>query len=328
MRSFAYVALLFGDSVDVFLGLVVLGYTLRVRHQTKHSLVLMHTKDVPERFRRVLSQFWTLGLVDDIPVDESRVSSPQEKAKVDRLRKLFLKLRALELTEFEKVLYLDSDILVRRPLDYLFELPAPAGVEVTRPPVPTGQSINSSRLLDPETQQQVGRINAGVLLLAPSQRTFGELAKQAAACGRASFCPEEDLMTCFWASSESSQMWTSLGVEHNMEMWRGYDASVETIENAAVFHFSCNWAKPGWVVQKLFQQCSTARSCKDETSIFAISQKWIQEYPEWRDPNDLLAVATCEWAEELSACANWCRGREAGFDIFDCVARCSWEEEN
>ena len=54
IKRFAYVSLFFGDDADIFLGLVSVGWSLRVTHQTLHDLVLMHTSDVPQRFLDIL----------------------------------------------------------------------------------------------------------------------------------------------------------------------------------------------------------------------------------------------------------------------------------
>ena len=40
----------------------------------------------------------------------------------------FMKLRALELTEYEKILLLDTDTHVSKNVDHWFELSAPAGI--------------------------------------------------------------------------------------------------------------------------------------------------------------------------------------------------------
>lgn len=70
----------------------------------------------------------------------------------------FLKLRAWELTEFDKVVFLDADTVVIRPLDRLFDYPA------------FSAAPNLYARLD-----DFHRINSGVLVLEPSEATFEKM---------------------------------------------------------------------------------------------------------------------------------------------------------
>ncbi len=70
----------------------------------------------------------------------------------------FLKLQAWSMTEYRKVVFLDADTLVLRPLDRLFDYP----------------SFSAAPNLY-ATLQDFHRINSGVLVLEPSERVFARM---------------------------------------------------------------------------------------------------------------------------------------------------------
>ncbi len=85
----------------------------------------------------------------------------------------FLKLRAWELTEFEKVVFLDADTVAIRPLDRLFDYPAVSAA--------------------PNLYAQLNdfhRINSGVLVLEPSEAIFEKMLSALDAPG--AFWPRTD----------------------------------------------------------------------------------------------------------------------------------------
>ena len=100
----------------------MLGAALR-RSGTNHDLVLMHTDDVPQSTRVLLSKVWKLKLVELVSGDSGLFSSSG-----GRFTYVFTKLHVLSLTEYTKVLLLDLDIAVLRCPDDLFELSAPAAM--------------------------------------------------------------------------------------------------------------------------------------------------------------------------------------------------------
>uniref|UniRef100_A0A7S1F6V0 Hexosyltransferase n=1 Tax=Noctiluca scintillans TaxID=2966 RepID=A0A7S1F6V0_NOCSC len=320
LSRFAYVCLFFGDRVDVFAGLMVIGHSLRVRFASPHELVLLYTSDVPVHFLAALGTLFTLRPVDDVPFGGHAIWHSTRP----ELWRTCVKLRSMELTMFSKVLFLDSDVLVRRPLDDLFELPTPAGVEVNSEdpvgPLPLGSRIPSNRLLDPETGALRARVNAGVLLLTPDPAVFEQLAAKAlvAKCCD-SFNPEEDLLTRHWAGA-----WTSLGLHHNHEMWRMNATSAEAASAAAVLHFSTRWAKPHWAA---WHQVS-------DDEAFEVTKVWLK-CACWSDPHDLFATATKEWAGAFRDCKQWslglghdllevCSGGEDPRDLFPSRALIEW----
>ena len=85
----------------------------------------------------------------------------------------FLKLRAWELTEFDKIVFLDADTVAIRPLERLFDYPA------------FSAAPNLYARLD-----DFHRINSGVLVLEPSEATFEKMLSALDAPG--AFWPRTD----------------------------------------------------------------------------------------------------------------------------------------
>lgn len=122
-------------------GVEALGASLRASG-TREPMVVLAGRDVSPRARaRLAAQgFW----IRDI----------EPLGGEGRPRRRFEKLRAWELVEYDRVVFLECDALVLRNVDDLFERP-----ELSAAP----------DLLDPE------RFDTGVMVLAPSQQTFAKL---------------------------------------------------------------------------------------------------------------------------------------------------------
>lgn len=110
--------------------------------KTKHGLVCLHTADVPDEHLELLKLFWDCRLVEHVEVAAAERLSTDDRISESRFFKVFTKLRALEQTDFEKVLVMDIDLLatwsqtfeagggqVLSNIDQLFDLPAPAAMK-------------------------------------------------------------------------------------------------------------------------------------------------------------------------------------------------------
>jgi glycogenin glucosyltransferase len=90
------------------MGAVTLGHTLRKHHGDKYSLVCLITVDVNSTWRTILSQWWIL-----IPVTEYK--------PMMHFRRSWNKFRLWNMTEYRKIVYLDTDTIVIQPIDELFK---------------------------------------------------------------------------------------------------------------------------------------------------------------------------------------------------------------
>jgi hypothetical protein len=113
----AYVTMICGG--DTYApGVEALGSSLRATG-TQEPRVVMTTAEVSPPVReRLAGQGWIVRDIDPVanPNPESSLLFP-------RFAQTFSKLRAWELTEFDKVLFLDADTIVLRNLDHFFERP-------------------------------------------------------------------------------------------------------------------------------------------------------------------------------------------------------------
>lgn len=99
---YAYCAVLLGGGVVPFLQAFILGYSL-VSAGCVEDRILFHSHNLPAPYLEVLRQVWTLRPIRSWPRLWNRAASLDEEV---------VKLRALELVEYSKVLVLDLGIIV------------------------------------------------------------------------------------------------------------------------------------------------------------------------------------------------------------------------
>jgi len=203
-----------------------------------------------------------------------------------------MKLRAFEMIQYSKVFFLDADILIRRPLDEVFDLEAPAGV--LYPNHSASRRDDGKKI--PRKSLVKQRLNAGAWLLEPSRETFAQVCEKAARAWAwphdipASCCPEEELLTRYFASIPTSLY--SLGIRWNLELWRRRQVTPDDIESAKLFHFSCQRHKPWWSAWR------KKRNVRKEMS------SWLKQRKEPR-PHKFLITATEQWASGFKKCHQW-----------------------
>jgi len=103
---------------DYAVGAVALWESLRATNP-QHGLVVVVTKTVSERCEQALRR---AGLTT-LRVDRQLQRPQKSESALRHWDNTFNKLLMFELVQYEKVVYLDSDMLVLRNLDHLFERP-------------------------------------------------------------------------------------------------------------------------------------------------------------------------------------------------------------
>jgi len=254
----AYVTLLFGSDVEYALGALLVASTLR-QVGSQARVVLLHTADVPQARLPLLGELYDeVRLIRD-PVCVP-VNSPLCSCARDYAHRQFLKLHLLEM-EFDLVLYLDCDVLVRKNIDELFDLEAPAAMDRILAMPPHGSKL-------PNRVTYEGRrtrgIQGGVMLLAPDRELFVSMRQEVEDSDalrrvryQGSIGNEQDYLTwryCRGFPEEEGfpRVWTHLGCEYNYEvhaastyfdvgrerwLWLDYE------RDAAVLHFSAPFHK-------------------------------------------------------------------------------------
>ncbi|MCJ1445078.1 MAG: hypothetical protein MMC23_005583 [Stictis urceolatum] len=110
------------DDDNYFVGTRILAYQLLHEKSTKSPsnipFLVLCTEEVTESKRaRLAADGATI-----VPVDKIRI--PWIQAGRDRWKDVLTKIRLWTLTDYERVLFLDSDMLLTRPLDSVFDDPA------------------------------------------------------------------------------------------------------------------------------------------------------------------------------------------------------------
>ncbi|PWZ03700.1 galactinol synthase [Testicularia cyperi] len=101
-------------------GLVVFAESLLVTHGSQYPLVVMVTSKLSERGRAIIGSLHPSVVVRDIePIYPASVATSLAYA---RFNEVWTKLRAFDLDEYDRVVLVDSDMLVRRNMDELFSL--------------------------------------------------------------------------------------------------------------------------------------------------------------------------------------------------------------
>lgn len=119
--SMAYVAVL---STDSFLeGVLVLNESLRLC-RSRHKLVVVVGSNVSSAVRETLSRANIPQLqAEPLEIPEYILSANEKSDYHRHWSYVFDKLHAFSLTQFEKIVYIDSDVLVVRNIDDLFDRP-------------------------------------------------------------------------------------------------------------------------------------------------------------------------------------------------------------
>lgn len=185
---------------------LVLFHQLKSQRCIAGQYVIMVPSDLHEAFQLV---FTALGIeshvFEEAPLFEIRYNVTQEST-LRRDRMMWQKLRAWGLIQFDKVVLLDNDLLVRRNIDRLFALPELSGV----PAVYEDEKIvfwDPSLLDNYHKASRVvpGRdgLNAGVLVLEPKASTLKALIDEASSLDQRTCCPMQEFLFRFFERRHS-----------------------------------------------------------------------------------------------------------------------------
>eukprot|EP00960_Hanusia_phi_P012343 360423-Hanusia_phi.AAC.1 len=123
-QRYAYVTILTNDAFCK--GVLVLHYTLRLTN-TSRPLICLTTREVSQGCRELIS---SVGMRI---VDVRAIANPNANHK-QHFRHVYSKLHVFGLIEFDKVVYLDADMLVLRNIDHLFQYPSLSAAPEINPP--------------------------------------------------------------------------------------------------------------------------------------------------------------------------------------------------
>ncbi|CAD7938168.1 unnamed protein product [Amoebophrya sp. A25] len=224
----AFVIFLWGKSIEYVLGACVLGKSLR-NSKTKHDLLCLHTKEVPEL--RSLRRYWRTQRIEHVAAsDKALYGGWQEQS---RFAHVFTKLHALRLYDYEKVLVLDIDMIVKHNIDHLFNLQTPAAMRRganNNSRYRHGDPLDGRAFFCPENPDeklddvnslswyQGTGINAGVMLFRPDKWRYEDVCTVVKSWRHpehiCTTAPEQDFLSRYFADAP----WYNISVRYNFQL--------------------------------------------------------------------------------------------------------------
>lgn len=168
-------------------GCLVVAAALRYHLRTRAALLCLVDETVPARARAMLAQVYDKVLV--VPRLRAHESSYPAELLSEAFRDVYTKLHLFDaaLLPYERVVFVDADLLPLRCFDHLFTLPAPAAVIESVHPlsqyayVPHMEGVRHGVPVPPRILQVsddddiTGGINAGLLVVQPDRARFEDM---------------------------------------------------------------------------------------------------------------------------------------------------------
>lgn len=191
-RKYSFVSALTTD--DYLDGVLVLKYSLE-KTNPKHPFLLLITPNLSEQVVDSLSKhkvnfITTQGIEGPITVKE---------AHLKRWNFTYSKLNIFGLTQFDKVVYLDADMLILQNIDDLFDKPHMSAVKI-RGKLPEFSNWNI--------------LNSGLLVVEPSTETFNDMISKIGSIEQVQSPSDEDFINAYYSD------WTN---QNELHLDNGYN---------------------------------------------------------------------------------------------------------
>lgn len=255
-EKYAYVTVLYGNNIYLA-GTLVLGFSL-METASKYDRVILVTPDVQQEYRIYLKKFYT-HIIEVDYIDANPSIFLEEDT---RFTKVFTKLQCLGLVQYQKIIVLDSDMIILKNIDHLFSLETPAAcLRIYEHPYdhPYGMKIPLEKMCT--DGKLFGGINAGLMLLEPNLMEWDEIQKEIRANPNSLKVkyPEQDYL-----SLRYSDKWTSITFNYNYQF--GFTDRVKNLnyQNLYVIHYSSSYCKPWNVLIPFHQPTETEENFKNE----------------------------------------------------------------
>jgi len=166
-NSKAVVSLMTQDTADYTRYAQILGFSLRStgKLSCEYDMIMIHSCRLkPETVQKLEFAQWKLLEINPIDFPHSPKQRPSHKNR--RYLKMFSKLHIFNLTQYEGLLYIDSDAVVVNPISDIIN----QSISKLNPEL----GFNLAWGLD-SGKEVSSKYNAGVLILSPSQLVFEDL---------------------------------------------------------------------------------------------------------------------------------------------------------
>jgi len=178
MKKFSFVSVLSTD--DYLDGVLVLKYSLD-KTSPKYPFVLLVTPNLSQNTIEALRKH----NVDLITIEGIASPVVVTDPRLTRWNYTYSKLAIFGLTQFDKIVYLDSDMLILKNIDDLFEKPHMSAVRI--------------RGKLPEFDESWNQLNSGLLVVEPSQELFADMLSKIGKIERVASLGDEDFINAYYS---------------------------------------------------------------------------------------------------------------------------------
>lgn len=155
---YSYVTVITNDKY--FPGLCSLVYSLK-KVESSYPLTVVIPKSMDSKTKQLIHTLDILVVeADDISIDFSDISSVNNLTS--RWVSTFFKLNIFNLTQFDKIVFLDSDMIIYRNIDDLFEKPHMSSVIAGRCAVKEWTELNSGLMVIVPNQNEYNRLISSI----------------------------------------------------------------------------------------------------------------------------------------------------------------------
>lgn len=225
--KYAYVTMLIkGDGYVP--GALALAQSLK-QSGTTADLICMVTNDVSENAKADLATLFKVKVVPKIEHESKLRTENQERIYSKFISELYTKWQCLKFKEYDKVMFVDADIIFTENVDHLFDLPAPAAVFASpwmKPWEPTGLKnlYGKPNKITPEMAKKMLNentqvLNGGLVLLKPDMKVYKrilDILKGVKVYPTGSNFSSADEQIIVQATSDLGHTWTVINPMYNM----------------------------------------------------------------------------------------------------------------
>ena len=153
--KYAYVTVL--STNHYFLGALTMFETLKMTNPKVQEFVVLVNEEIDEEKINILNR---IGY-KVIKIDKVNIESNIDY-NWDHWKNTFDKLKIFELTDYDKIVYLDSDLQILKNIDELFNYPHLSGTIAGKAMHPDWTGINSGLMVIEPKEGELGRILEGI----------------------------------------------------------------------------------------------------------------------------------------------------------------------